>query len=359
MPFDSKIDSKNVAIIYLWAEVTGYVMGALQELSQLTTQNIHVVYWDQKHINSTKYSAESTEKIIFYPRSQVNEEDIYQLLVSRRPSIIVVSGWMDQGYIRACKRYKNFSPSVKVVAGIDDQWTGSLRQRVGSIYYQFFYRKLFDFLWVSGQPQFSYAQRFGYGINNILANGYSADNIIFNSKANLEKRFVFVGRFVKFKAIDLLVDAYCRLPLETQAQWPLVLIGDGDQRDLIYSKSNKNIQILPFLSPDDLKRELAKGGVACLPSFKDQWGVVIHEYSLMGMPILASNGCGAATEFLISGFNGFMFKKGSTDSLHEQLLRFTKLTSTELESFSDNSMKLSKKITREFSAHSLLSVLYI
>ena len=122
-------------------------------------------------------------------------------------------------------------------------------------------------------------------------------------------------------------------------------------------KRNANITVIPFLQPEELRRELLKGGVGCLPTHKDQWGVVLHEFALMGLPILASTGCGAVTEFLISGFNGYTFKKGDAKDLSRKLLAFTKLADSEYKLFSDNSRSLSSRISTESSSASLMSVL--
>jgi glycosyltransferase involved in cell wall biosynthesis len=114
--------------------------------------------------------------------------------------------------------------------------------------------------------------------------------------------------------------------------------------------------VLPFLQPKELREELLKGGVGCLPSYKDQWGIVLHEYALMGLPILASSGCGAATEFLKSGFNGFMFRKGNVNDMYRVMKEFTSLTEEDFGRFAENGIKLGHRITSEISAASLLSV---
>ena len=101
-----------------------------------------------------------------------------------------------------------------------------------------------------------------------------------------------------------------------------------------------------------------KGGVACLPSYQDQWGVVVHEYALMGMPMLLSSGCGAASEFLIPGYNGLMFNKGDINSLKYALQHFTEFCDAEIQQFGKNSAKLGMRINTEISARSLLSVVY-
>jgi glycosyltransferase involved in cell wall biosynthesis len=346
----------NISIVFLWAEVGGYLDAVLKSLSSQTAGGINVVHWDRRDSNTTQHVIDAINNITFYARSEMNDELIFTLLEKIKPEIIVVSGWMDSGYIWACKKHKKTNPMVKIIAGIDDIWTGSLRQRLGQIYYRLFYRKLFDFMWISGQPQFSFAQRFGYDIESIISNLYSADTEMFKMRADITKRFIFVGRFIKVKALDLLVQSYCKLPANEQKEWPLILIGDGDQKPIILEQKNPNIKVLPFLQPEELRQELLKGGVGCLPSHKDQWGVVLHEYALMGLPMLASSGCGATTEFLISGFNGFLFRKGDVIDMHRAMKAFTSLTEEDFSRLAENSTKLGYRITSELSAASLLSV---
>lgn len=346
-------------LVFLWSEVTGYVQSLMEELVSKFEASINVVHWDRKKKNSTQFLIGAKKNIKFYGRSRTNDKEVRRILDETAPTIVVVSGWMDKGYIKVCKAYKKDNPSVKIIAGIDDQWKGTMRQHLGRVYYRIFYKKLFDYLWVAGKPQFSYAQHFGYRIDNIVSNLYSADSKLFKPSGKVSRRFVFVGRFDPIKALDVLVDAYCSLTELEQQRWPLYLIGDGEQREMILAKNNPNIIVKPFMQPENLRMELAEGGVGCLTSHQDQWGVVIHEYALMGFPLLLSTGCGASTEFLIPGYNGFIFKKGDRKSLSEALRNFTKLGDDELMLFSNRSVNLGNRINTEQAAASLLSVAYL
>ncbi len=98
------------------------------------------------------------------------------------------------------------------------------------------------------------------------------------------------------------------------------------------------------------------GGVACVPSYANQWGVVIHELALLGYPMVVSSVCGAATEFLISGYNGYLFRSNDIDALRNALLRMVSLTDSKRALFSERSQQLGLRITPEHAAHSLLSV---
>jgi glycosyltransferase involved in cell wall biosynthesis len=351
-------ESKRIRILILYSTLVHYVTGMLKALKQCTEDmNIDVVSWDKGNINSSQYVIEKVEGVNFHTRSSLSDEGLLDLLRSRNPDIIYVSGWMDKGYLWAIKRYRSEGGRTQVLCGIDDQWKGTLRQRLGQIYFHFFYRKIFDFMWVSGKPQYHYAQRFGYDHERIISNMLSADTSVFDQKHSFSRRFVFVGRFVPVKGLDLLLGAYLSLPEETKSEWPLVLIGDGGLKEEIENRKSEHITVKPFMQPNGLVDELMKGGVGCIPSHTEQWGVAIHEMALLGYPLILSSACGAATEFLINGYNGFLFRKGDATSLRDAMMRVVSLSMEELDAFSLRSHMLGQRITSEHVAYSLLSVL--
>lgn len=347
-----------INIIYLYTSVTGFVISTLKALHDSgQVENIHLIYRAKGLTDGNRFAVEGASWLNLIPRHSISESGILELLRSIQPQIVYVSGWVDKGYLRAVSRYRAAGGKTKVVCGIDDQWKGSLRQYVGRIYFRLFYRKLFDYMWVSGKPQYHYAQRFGYEHENIICNLLSADTSVFDRKAESTRRFVFVGRFAPVKGIDLLIEAYKTLPEAVRAAWPLVLIGDGSLREQIEAQASAQIIIKSFLQPAELRDELVRGGVACVPSYKEQWGVVIHEMALLGYPMVVSSVCGAATEFLISGYNGFLFRAHDVDSLRKALLKMVSLTDEERALFADRSRELGLRITPDHAAHSLLSVL--
>lgn len=354
------IKNESIKIVVLYTEVVGYVMGMFKALLQCDIPiEIDVVFWDKKSINSSRFILEKLGAIRFHPRSSLDENAIFTLLLDKVPDIIYVSGWMDKGYLRAIHRYRNLGKKCRTVCGIDDQWEGKIRQLLGKIYYKMFYARLFDFMWVSGKPQYHFAQRFGHTHERIISNLYSADGEIFNKSATFSKRFVFIGRFDPVKALDQLVDAYLLLPELVQQEWPLVLIGDGELKEKIESNKKSNLIIMPFMQPEELKRELVKGGVACITSHHEQWGVAIHEMALLGFPMILSSACGAATEFLISGYNGFLFRRGNIGSLYNALEKITSLSDEELRLFAYRSHELGERINGKHVAYSLLSVMWL
>jgi glycosyltransferase involved in cell wall biosynthesis len=349
----------KVRIVVLYSVVVHYVIGVIRELRKIADVEIDVVHWDRRSANTSQYVVGTVDGVRFHARSALSDASLFDLLRSRQPDIVWVSGWMDAGYLRAIRGYRAGGGSCQVVCGIDDQWKGTLRQRLGQNYFRLFYRDLFDFMWVSGKPQYHYAQRFGYPRERIISNLLSADTARFAHKAAVNRRFVFVGRFDPVKGLDLLLDAYEGLPEAIRSQWPLVLIGDGELRARLERRRCETVDVKPFMQPEELVAELLSGGVACITSFHEQWGVAIHEMALLGYPLILSSACGAATEFLISGYNGYLFKSGDVASLHTALELVSNLPADQLEAYSARSHALGRRISSEHAAQSLLSVIHL
>lgn len=347
-----------ISIVYLYTSINGFVFSTLKALHQTgIVKDLHLIYRKKGATDGNLFEAGDASWLTMIPRDAISDDGILDLLRQVQPDIVYVSGWMDKGYLRAISRYRASGGRTQVVCGIDDQWKGSLRQYIGRIYFRMFYRRLFDFMWVSGKPQYHYAQRFGYGHDRIISNLLSADSSVFSKMAEFSRRFVYVGRFAPVKGVDLLIDAYKTLPEAVQAAWPLVLIGDGSLRQEIEKHATPRVVVKSFLQPNELRVELMHGGVGCVPSYADQWGVVIHEMALLGYPMVVSSCCGAATEFLISGYNGYLFRSHDVNALRNVMMKIASLTDGELELFARRSRELGQRITPEHAAQSLLSVL--
>jgi glycosyltransferase involved in cell wall biosynthesis len=60
---------------------------------------------------------------------------------------------------------------------------------------------------------------------------------------------------------------------------------------------------------------MRRSGAFILPSTVEAWGVVIHEATCAGLPILASRACGAVANLVRDGYNGFSFPLEDTKTL--------------------------------------------
>ena len=139
--------------------------------------------------------------------------------------------------------------------------------------------------------------------------------------------FLASNRFIEKKNLLRLLDAYAQFRAERgddPADWPLVLLGDGELRTEIEAKIEslalgKFVHLPGFLQVDALPRYYATAGAFIHASTTEQWGLVINEAMASGLPVAASKRCGA-TQFLIEdGHTGFAFDPFETQDITRAL----------------------------------------
>ena len=264
-----------------------------------------------------------------------------------------VSGWGDPLYKQMARRLK--ASGMPVILGLDNQWTGALRQRMASLLSRWAVRPFFSHVWVAGSFQYEYARRLGYDRRQILMGVYSADVDKYSLPAagEMARRFVYVGRMVEEKGIDLIVEAFRRLEAEGH-DWPLLAIGSGPLEGLLAGSAL--IEHRPFAQPDQLREEMRAGGVFVLPSHQEPWGVVVHEFAAAGYPLILSDAVGAQNAFLRPGYNGWTFAAGDPDSLLA-CLKAAMSQPQLLPKMGERSRALAQTITPDSWAHLLLETL--
>lgn len=343
-----------MVILYLYAELMGYNIPVLKELSTTHNATIHVVCWDKKKL--TPFEKPEIDGVSFYNRSEFDKHTIIDLANRVKPNLVYVPNWYDKGYLPVCKMLKK--KGIPVVAGLDNQWTSSLKQWVGCVYMRLYLKNFFSHLWVAGPYQYEFARRLGFEKNDILHDFYSADVELF-SKYNIQsqdrfnKKFLFVGRFEPVKGIDLLIKAWNAIA--DKDGWDLTLIGNGSLNDLL--KDTPGITIRDFMQPEVLAKEISNYGCFILPSVYEPYGVVLHEFAVAGMPIIASDTCGASPIFVRDGLNGFQFKTGNHLDLQLKMEKIIGMSQVELKKMSSQATQRGNHITPQSSAASLISAL--
>lgn len=115
---------------------------------------------------------------------------------------------------------------------------------------------------------------------------------LFSLNENKSDYYVAAGRFVPFKRLDLVVDAFATLP-EKQ----LIMIGDGPEMAKLKAKATSNIEFVGFQPPEVVNDYLSKAKAFIFPSEED-FGIVPVEAQSCGTPVIAF-GSGGALETVI------------------------------------------------------------
>jgi glycosyltransferase involved in cell wall biosynthesis len=345
--------NKGEDLLFLCAEVMDYTMATIKALVRGYDVRIHVVCWSKKKL--TPYQMEKVAGVTFSDRSVYGAKSLLELIRELRPVAAYVAGWADSGYLSALREYRR-EGGIVVVCGLDNKRRPGIRQFLGKVKFALSYRFLFDYLWVPGPRQYNFAAYLGYPSHRIKQALLTADTEKFNYGWLPTKRFVFVGRMETIKGLDSLVESFLSIDqVGKNSLWHLDLYGSGTLMDGIRQAEHGNITVHGFVQPMELREELNKGGVFVLPSRGEPYGVVIHEAAATGYPMLLSNVCGAADNFLVDGYNGFLFDPNSSEQLTSYLRRFIAMDSSELTTFSKRSHKLSMRINSFISAAEFMS----
>jgi glycosyltransferase involved in cell wall biosynthesis len=210
--------------------------------------------------------------------------------------------------------------------------------------------------------QYEYARRIGFRQDEIIGNLYSADINLYQSvyqpgqmrkSERYPHRFLYVGRLEPIKGLDILLSAWRKLGNERRG-WELHLIGNGSLKKLVASENG--VVLRDFMDPNQLIHQARDAGCFVLPSKTEPWGVVVHEFAAAGLPLLVSDVVGAASAFLLPGWNGFRFKANNPAALASAMERIIGTPDSSLLAMGCASHQLSHRITPEISAASLLSL---
>lgn len=345
-------------VLFLYSEYVNYLDGLMRRLVDDHDATVRIVSWD-KHLLKP-VNTPDIPRVTFQKRSDLSTEQLKALIESFDPCLVYISGWMDPGYLAAVSKASNRN-NFTTVCGFDDNWLGTLRQRIGALYFRFRLRKYFDKAWVAGARQYHYARQFGYSDGDIAFNLLSCDTEKFarplhrdQDRIAARRKFFYVGNFREVKGTDLLAEAF-RIYRETlSGTAELVCIGQGPLQDRLEGQTG--ITVLPYHTSSELIEAARAFDVFVFPSKKDQWGVALHEFASLGFPLLSSNGVGATERFLIDGFNGLMFSSCDAVSLAEKLKEYEVMSPDNLRVFGQRSQDLGATITSKLSAASLMSL---
>ena len=159
-----------------------------------------------------------------------------------------------------------------------------------------------------------------------------------------ETRFLFIGRIMKEKGIEEYLEVAEKLTKEfTNVEFQIL----GRFEEKRYKKTilnNKNNKVRYLGISDDVRKEIKEVDCIVHPSYHEGMSNVLLEGAAMGKPLIASDipGC---KEIVEDGYNGYLFKVKSVESLEEKLVQFINLDDSTRKLMGENSRN---KVVKEF-----------
>lgn len=165
-----------------------------------------------------------------------------------------------------------------------------------------------------------------------------------------------VSRFAHCKGMDVAADALVGFG----GSFKVKIVGVGDNADdvrlLFNQKGISNVEVISFLTSEELTKEYERALCLLLPSRQECWGLVVNEAAACGCPIVSTWGSGAAVEFLAQDYPELLASPGDSASLRKSLECFLAFDKCEKGIYSDylRNKAQNYSIEAEVTAHSVL-----
>jgi len=132
-----------------------------------------------------------------------------------------------------------------------------------------------------------------------------------------EDFYVTCSRFVPYKKIDVIVEAFKLMPDKK-----LIVIGDGPDFKRIRKMASPNVTLMGYQPFEVLKYYLSKAKAFVFAAEED-FGIISVEAQACGTPVIAF-GKGGSTETVINGKTGVFFYEQSTEAIKNAVCVFEK-----------------------------------
>ena len=300
-------------VLVLYSRLTPYFLNALERFAETSSAKVTVVRKRPDPLAPFQLQPRAVELI---DRESLGDRELLRLWRKVDPDIVCVSGWRDRGYLRLAREAK--ADGAATVCMADTQWSAAPRQWLATGLGRWLIAACFTHAWVPGERQAHYARKLGFAHHSIRQGLYLADLDTFRPSLGAAKRFLFVGRLVPSKGIELLREA-CAATKGQLPDWSFHIVGAGPLSSETATVDARWVEH-GFLEPDELVDLCEAGGIFVLPSTFEPWGLVVQEFAAMGYPLVLSNAVGAGDVFLSDGLNGKIFASGDSRALVKALV---------------------------------------
>jgi glycosyltransferase involved in cell wall biosynthesis len=138
------------------------------------------------------------------------------------------------------------------------------------------------------------------------------------------RRFLYSGRLIAVKRVDLLIRAFGAVA-ERLPDWDLVIAGGGplerELRESVPVHLRHRVVFTGFMQMHDVRCCYHLSDVLVHPSQFEPWALVINEAVAAGMAVIATYVTGAAVELVRHNVNGMLVAPGSQRELEAAMLR--------------------------------------
>jgi glycosyltransferase involved in cell wall biosynthesis len=300
-------------IVFLWTRLSGYLNACLKELASRPGVDLLVV--NQLSRDEAPFDDEQfgwiPERFAYVSRP--NGAGLLDRVRDFRPDAIFVSSWHIKAFRFVLERQKDGPARVLCM---DNQWRGTLKQWLGVAGARWYLRGLYDAAFVPGERQACFARRLGFRADEIWQGLLCPDTAALAGRETSTpspRNFGFLGRLSNEKGVLDLLAAYEAYRRTAPNPWGLTVAGTGPLEEDV--RGHPKVSYVGFIQPDAIGDWFAGIGCLVLPSLFEPWGVAISEAAAAGLPIVATDACGAVPHLVHDFANGRIARTGDRASI--------------------------------------------
>lgn len=338
---------KTPVLLIFWQGASGYFAACLRALAEEGCE-IHLVLQGNSEYVEFSLREFVNPSIKVYRYEEFTRSSLKVLHDSVNPDLLMVSSWHILKYVSVARESK----ALRVLC-MDNQWMGTIKQRLGVLGRSLLIQRNYDVAFVPGDRQRKFANLLGFPDSKIWLGLYSADTQKFlNHTGKRELEFIFVGRLVTDKGIGNLIDAYKSYRESNSEPLNLRICGIGPEEKAFHGIPG--VIMNGFVQPANLASTFGESSIMILPSEFEPWGVVIHEACASGLFVICTFECGAAFSLVEDGWNGRVVPSRDTPKLMKAMLEAHQIMRDNSDLISSRSRSIAARYTPEIWAQNVL-----
>ena len=316
-------------VVICWISISGYLAACWRALAERDGIDLRLVVFPSLGTADAPFRADLSAGLPVDLLEENYTDDVDHvagLVAAHAPQIVVIPGWVVPAF-RALASHPALR-GAKFILTMDTPRRDNWRQKFTRLKLGRFLDRM-DRIVVPGERSWQYARQLRFPEFKIRRGMYGVDFSRWHGLherrrahgGGWPRRFLFAGRYVSVKGIDVLLRAYSIYRGEHPDAWPLTCCGSGPMSGQVKS-AGEGVEDLGFVQPQDQAEVWMKSGVFVLASRFDPWPLVIVEACASGLPILCTEACGSSVELVRSHYNGITVATDNAESLARGMSSF-------------------------------------
>jgi glycosyltransferase involved in cell wall biosynthesis len=298
-------------VVICWSHISGYMTSCWRALSALGGDvDYSLLAFQSSNTGTIAFEDDLVRGLpcrLLSEEEQADEPLVRSLVLAAKPDVVVIPGWFHQPYVKLAT-----DPALagaKFMMTMDTPRRDTLRQKLGRYRIGWLVERLSRVI-VAGERAWQLAKLLGFPEEKIRRGMYGVDYEALSplyaqrvaQPGGWPKRFLFVGRYVEDKGIEVLLDAYRQYRAGSRDPWPLTCCGAGPLAGVL--KDQPGVTDRGFVQPRVQMQVMAEHGAFVLASRYDPWPLVLVESAASGLPIVHTEACGSAVECVRNYYTG-------------------------------------------------------